>query len=850
MPRVATRLSFLILATEWDSGHGGVSTFNRELCIALAKLGHEVHCGVPEIRARELEAARAANVKLVVPLQVPGVAGNARLLLTFNGLPPLDGVIGHGRVTGSEARAQVENFHRGARHVHFIHVDARAIEPFKKRDKEAMLRAEGYVSTEIDLCKSADLVVAVGPVLQQAYATYLHPQRILVHCFLPGLFADNAGAAPPPRPTCLVFGRAEDDELKGLHIAAKAMGEIGAMPELAHARFVVRGARQGDEAGLCARLMKAGGAKLPLVIEPYSPDRRVVLDSIRQATVVVMPSHEEGFGLSALEAISESVPVIVGKSSGLARALEQHVPNHAAGVGVDVRDGAEVLIPRLRNILVDDAAAFVRARALREAMVPHFEWVRSAQEFVDALQRPLQGRKEPPPIPAAGGSAIGAVANAFAEASCHVLAWRQTLRANDEWIDRPELERILEYARNGGDGPMVVLSAPGGGKSALLARAACQLIDETSIVLAIKADRLPADVDSIAKLTDDLRLPTDVESALVAAAGVRNAVLIIDQMDALADLVDIDTRRLDVLLVLVENVAKDDRIRVVMSCREFDYRHDVRMHRLRAEELVLAVPEQAKVDAVLTAHGVDPTLLAPRTRDLLNNMQALDVFLQVTPAHRAQPGMDTYQKLPKALWDDRLSGRLNRTALEKSAEQLAWMMARREELWLTDAVISTVEPPPRIEELRAAGLISREGGKVAFSHQTLFEFARARHFLAEQESLPAYVRARQTALFVRPTLWTSLAYLRATDRQPYLQQLEELWLDNDLRPHLHRLLIDFVGQVEDLSFREGISVQLVRALAPLLNDQERERLEAALRQSDIASPLWVPEILGDGFRKL
>ena len=47
MPRVATRLSFLILATEWDSGHGGVSTFNRELCIALAKLGHEVHCGVP-----------------------------------------------------------------------------------------------------------------------------------------------------------------------------------------------------------------------------------------------------------------------------------------------------------------------------------------------------------------------------------------------------------------------------------------------------------------------------------------------------------------------------------------------------------------------------------------------------------------------------------------------------------------------------------------------------------------------------------------------------------------------------------------------------------------------------------
>lgn len=145
-------------------------------------------------------------------------------------------------------------------------------------------------------------------------------------------------------------------------------------------------------------------------------------------------------------------------------------------------------------------------------------------------------------------------------------------------------------------------------------------------MLAIKADHLPADVDSIAKLADELRLPTNVESALVAVAGVRNTVLFIDQMDALADLIDVDTRRLDVLLELVEHVAKDERIRVVMSCREFDYRHDVRMHRLRAEELTLAAPEPAKVDAILTAHGVNPTLLAPRTRDLLNNMQALDVF--------------------------------------------------------------------------------------------------------------------------------------------------------------------------------------------------------------------------------
>jgi hypothetical protein len=258
-------LSFLILGTEWNSGHGGLSTFNRELCSALARLGHDVYCGVPESLPGELEAARQANVKLVTPRKVPGVTETNRLLLPFDRLPALDVVIGHGRVTGSAARAQIESFYPNARHAHFIHVDPRAIEPYKKRDKEAMVRADGFVSTEVDLCKAADLVVAVGPLLQKTFGTYLHPYRLSVHSFMPGLFADNPGAGAPPIPTCLVFGRAVDDELKGLSIAATAMGELATLSELSHCRFVVRGAEEGDEARLRATLTEAGGAKLPLV---------------------------------------------------------------------------------------------------------------------------------------------------------------------------------------------------------------------------------------------------------------------------------------------------------------------------------------------------------------------------------------------------------------------------------------------------------------------------------------------------------------------------------------------------------------------------------------------------------
>src|SRR5438874_169008 len=58
-PRRSSRAgTFLVYCTEWESAHGGLSTFNRELCTALIQLGHDVYLrmvgpGVPSRRNRE-----------------------------------------------------------------------------------------------------------------------------------------------------------------------------------------------------------------------------------------------------------------------------------------------------------------------------------------------------------------------------------------------------------------------------------------------------------------------------------------------------------------------------------------------------------------------------------------------------------------------------------------------------------------------------------------------------------------------------------------------------------------------------------------------------------------------------
>jgi hypothetical protein len=65
------RKRILAVATEWRSGHGGLSTVNRELCVALAKLGHEVLCLVLSASNEEINHAVAANVRLVTPRRDP-----------------------------------------------------------------------------------------------------------------------------------------------------------------------------------------------------------------------------------------------------------------------------------------------------------------------------------------------------------------------------------------------------------------------------------------------------------------------------------------------------------------------------------------------------------------------------------------------------------------------------------------------------------------------------------------------------------------------------------------------------------------------------------------------------------
>jgi glycosyltransferase involved in cell wall biosynthesis len=391
-----SRLIWLAIATEWVSAHGGLSTFNRELCVAAAKAGHRVFCYVPAATPDESADAARAGVELLATTPTPGLSEEARFALRAplpTGCTP-DVVVGHGRITGPAARIQAEHHFPAAQRIHVLHMAPGAIEWFKDRapERDIAATAEAREQLEIEIATTANLVVAVGPLLQREFARLLHPHGITVRELLPGLVVEQRAATPPPGAQCLVLGRAEDVELKGLDIAARAVARAGTnRPEL-RPMLMVRGAPPGTGDGLREELLRlTGDPSVDIRIRNFTADATRIAEDLRQSAVVLMPSRSEGFGLVGLEAIAHGVPTLVSAQSGLGELIEREAPDlaphHVVPVTKDAeRDGA-AWAKRVETVLSDLTAAYARANRLRDALRATLSWETSVAALVDHLGR-------------------------------------------------------------------------------------------------------------------------------------------------------------------------------------------------------------------------------------------------------------------------------------------------------------------------------------------------------------------------------------------------------------------------------------------------------------------------------
>ena len=165
-------LKVTILADEWNSLKGGLSTFNRELAIHLASRSDtQLTVFVPHGACEEKEKAAAAE-KFVSIIEAEELVACSSLVELF--FPPedleIDVVIGHGVKLGQQAQKIRES--HDCKWVQVVHTAPDELGMYKDYPK-AIAKSEEKNQREASLCKLADLVMAVGPKLKGFYSTHL-----------------------------------------------------------------------------------------------------------------------------------------------------------------------------------------------------------------------------------------------------------------------------------------------------------------------------------------------------------------------------------------------------------------------------------------------------------------------------------------------------------------------------------------------------------------------------------------------------------------------------------------------------------------------------------------------------
>jgi D-inositol-3-phosphate glycosyltransferase len=407
-------LRVLLVADEWHSGLGGISTVNRELATALARVGADVKVVVPEASRSDIAAAAEVGVELAFPGTIPGLSGKELL----RGRPGFEDpiwepqlIIGHGRILGPYAYAVQDAYYPNARRLHVVHTQPERLEQAKSglETPPDLRDVAERRKVETELARTADLVAGVGPLLKAFIATEGRGWRGTgsspqIFELIPGLKEWGELAVPSDlteSAQVLLIARADDIRSKGIDIAILATKEAaGGVPDsIERPELIIRGVPNAETADrLHQMISNLVGGSSHVSLRLFSADDADIRSDLMSCCMLLMPSRHEGFGLVALEAISAAVPVLISNESGLARLLQREFPDgHRPWPRevVETTENTEKNVAAwsraILNVLLDPQGASERAYALRDQMASKFNWQSAARRIVD-LAQPLGPR--------------------------------------------------------------------------------------------------------------------------------------------------------------------------------------------------------------------------------------------------------------------------------------------------------------------------------------------------------------------------------------------------------------------------------------------------------------------------
>ena len=357
----------------------------------------------------------------------------------------------------------------------------------------------------------------------------------------------------------------------------------------------------------------------------------------------------------------------------------------------------------------------------------------------------------------------------------------------------------------------VLTGGAGSGKTACVFGVVEELRKRGMPVLAFRLDRLPPSVSTSKAIGDYLDMeesPILVLAAAVESVG-RPGVLVIDQLDAVSALSGRNANALEMVEQLLHEARGCTRtpMHTVVVCRAFDWRHDSSLRRLFPDDhLQVDVAEftNGDVEEILRKADFDPSLFQPSQLKLLRLPQNLSIFLEADVDASRPPTFNTRTKLFDAYWD----AKRRSTATNDAGDH--WMVVVTT---LCDAMTDTQQlsvpretlddvPPVYLNRLGSEGVITFDGRRYGFGHESFFDYCFARLSMNRRQPLAPLLKTSEQHLFRRSQVRQMLAYLRDARFHQYIQELSDLLSDQDVRSHIKDLAFNLLAEIPNPTDQE------------------------------------------------
>ncbi|WP_329361974.1 hypothetical protein OG896_02585 [Streptomyces sp. NBC_00669] len=390
-------------------------------------------------------------------------------------------------------------------------------------------------------------------------------------------------------------------------------------------------------------------------------------------------------------------------------------------------------------------------------------------------------------------------------------------------IPREEAARVVEQLMRDDRQLVLLIGAAGGGKSAVLHQVFTALDDAATPVLAFRLDRL-GPFDSTHALGRCVGLSMSPVGALGVMADGRPCVLVVDQLDAVSMASGRIPEAFDAVADLVDEAAAHPGMRVVLACRAFDAEADHRIRRLAAPEdcrrVTVGPLSETQVEIAVTDMGLDLSRLDTAQRALLRSPLHLALFARITH-HEEALSFRTTRQLFDAFWDAKRQDcerRRSSVRFHEAVSAVVSAMSARQRLSVPYSVLDTDDLAASREILVSEHVCVRDGRKLAFFHESFFDYAFARDWLRRDESLIAFLTSGEQELFRRGQLRQVLDHLRDLDPERFVEEAEQLLTSQEIRYHLKDLTLDVLRGLDAPTASEWGAVMRVLDTRPAFRD--------------------------------